>query len=214
MALRARGAQLHVTTMKRMILAGLIGVSGLFATARAQEKFSQAVRPEEFVAAGLSKLSPEERARLDALVEAYKSGALAAARAEVATAAAARATAEQKAAKAEAEVVATKAAAAAKSKPAGEGFLAKAKVLLTPGTEVEYETVQTKLLGEFRGWQTGTVFNLENGQRWRVESGSYTTPPETGPLKVRIVPGLMGSFFLEIEGVRQKPKIKFVGGGK
>jgi hypothetical protein len=31
---------------------------------------------------------------------------------------------------------------------------------------------------------------------------------------VRIVPGLMGSFFLEIEGVRQRPKIKFVGGGK
>jgi hypothetical protein len=77
--------------MKRMILAGLIGASGLFATARAQEKFSQAVRPEEFAAAGLSKLSPEERARLDALVEAFKSGALAAARAEVATAAAARA---------------------------------------------------------------------------------------------------------------------------
>lgn len=183
-------------------------------TARAQEKFSQAVRPEEFAAAGLSKLSLEERARLDTLVEAYKSGALAAARAEVATAAAARATAEQKAAKAEAEVVATKAAAAAKPKPTGESFLAKAKVLLTPGTEVEYETVQTRLLGEFQGWQTGTVFNLENGQRWRVESGSYITSPEAGPRKVRIVPGLMGSFFLEIEGVRQRPKIKFVGSGK
>ena len=186
---------------------GLIGAGMWVVTSRAQEKFSQAVRPEEFAAAGLSKLSPEERARLDALVEAYKSGALAAARAEVATA-------EQKAAKAEAEVVATKAAAAAKPKPAGEGFLAKAKVLLTPGTEVEYETVQTRLLGEFQGWQTGTVFNLENGQRWRVESGSYITSPEAGPRKVRIVPGLMGSFFLEIEGVRQRPKIKFVGGGK
>lgn len=203
MALRAEGARLYVTAMKRMILAGLIGAWGLFATAWAQEKFSQAVRPEEFAAAGLTKLSAEERARLDALVAAYKSGALAAAHAEVA-----------KAAAAVAEVVAAKASVAAKSKPAGEGFLAKAKVLLTPGTEVEYGTVQTKLLGEFRGWQTGTVFNLENGQRWRVESGSYNTPPEAGPLKVRIVPGLMGSFFLEIEGVRQKPKIKFVGSGK
>jgi hypothetical protein len=214
MALRAQCVPAQVTLMKRLLLMGLIGAGMWVVTARAQEKFSQAVRPEEFAAAGLSKLSPEERARLDTLVEAYKSGALAAARAEVATAAAARATAEQKAAKAEAEVVATKAAAAAKPKPTGESFLAKAKVLLTPGTEVEYETVQTKLLGEFRGWQTGTVFNLENGQRWRVESGSYITSPEAGPRKVRIVPGLMGSFFLEIEGVRQRPKIKFVGGGK
>lgn len=201
--------------MKRLFFAGLIGVTGWVVSARAQERFSEAVRPEEFAAAGLAKLSAEERARLDALVAAYKSGALAVARAEVAAAAAARVVAEKKAANAEAEVVATKAAAAAvKPKPAGESFLARAKVLLTPGTEVEYETVQTKLLGEFRGWQTGTVFNLENGQRWRVEGGSYTTPPEAGPLKVRIVPGLMGSFFLEIEGVRQRPKIKFVGGGK
>jgi hypothetical protein len=212
MALRAQCVQAQVTLMKRLLLMGLIGAGMWVVTARAQEKFSQAVRPEEFAAAGLSKLSPEERARLDTLVEAYKSGALAAARAEVATAAAARATAEQKAAKAEA--VATKAAAAAKPKPTGESFLAKAKVLLTPGTEVEYETVQTRLLGEFQGWQTGTVFNLENGQRWRVESGNYITSPEAGPRKVRIVPGLMGSFFLEIEGVRQRPKIKFVGSGK
>lgn len=212
MALRAQCVQAQVTLMKRLLLMGLIGAGMWVVTARAQEKFSQAVRPEEFAAAGLSKLSPEERARLDTLVEAYKSGALAAARAEVATAAAARATAEQKAAKAEA--VATKAAAAAKPKPTGESFLAKAKVLLTPGTEVEYETVQTRMLGEFQGWQTGTVFNLENGQRWRVESGNYITSPEAGPRKVRIVPGLMGSFFLEIEGVRQRPKIKFVGSGK
>ena len=63
-----------------MIWAGLIGVAVLAGTVRAEEKFSQAVRPEEFAAAGLAKLTAEERSRLDALVEAYKTGALAAAR--------------------------------------------------------------------------------------------------------------------------------------
>jgi hypothetical protein len=53
--------------MKRLLLMGLIGAGMWVVTARAQEKFSQAVRPEEFAAAGLSKLSPEERAQLRAL---------------------------------------------------------------------------------------------------------------------------------------------------
>ena len=45
-----------------------------------EENFSSAVRPQDFSAAGLAKLSPAELARLDALVRDYKSGALVAAR--------------------------------------------------------------------------------------------------------------------------------------
>lgn len=201
--------------MKRAFFAGLLTMVALVGAARAQEKFSQAVRPEDFAAAGLGKLSAEERARLDALVEAYGSGALAAAKREAAVATEARAAAEGKAAQAEREVVAVKTAAVKeREKKSAEGFFSKAKVLLKPGTEVEYETVETSLPGDFRGWETGTVFTLGNGQRWQVLSGSYVAGTEAGPRKVKIVPGVMGSFFLEIEGVRQKPKVKFVGGGK
>ena len=85
--------------------------------------FSKAVRPEEFSAAGLAKLSPDELARLDALVRDFKGRIviaavapekpaianddlavrLAAAKHEAAVAEAARVAAEAKAAKAEAE---------------------------------------------------------------------------------------------------------------
>jgi hypothetical protein len=211
MTLRAVTRGVHVARMKRTLFVGLLWVA-LAGAASAEEKFSRALRPEDFAAAGLGKLSAEERSKLDALVEAYGSGALAAAQREAAVAVEARAAAEAKAVQAESDAKAAK-TAAAKEKESG-GFFSRAKVLLKPGTEVEYETVETRLMTPFRGWDVGTVFTLENGQSWRVESGSYATPPEPGPRKVRIMPGVMGSFFLEIEGVRQKPKVKFVGGGK
>lgn len=220
--------------MKRWIFSGLIAVAALVVSARAQDKFSQTVRPEDFAAAGLAKLTPEERARLDVLIDAFKRGAtvpaddmaaqLAAAQRATEAAAAARVAAEERANKAERaaeEAKAVNVAAAKekerekeKAKAEGGGFFAKAKVLLKPGTEIEYEKVETRLMGDFRGWRDGTVFTLENGQRWQVQGGSYSTPPEPGPRKVVIVPGLVGAFFLEIEGVRQKPKVKFIGNGQ
>jgi hypothetical protein len=208
MTLRAQRVPAQVAAMKRLLLMGLIGAGMWVVTARAQEKFSQAVRPEDWATAGLTKLSPEEWARLDALVEAYKSGVMAAARAEVAAAAAARAVAEKKAARAEAEVVATKAAA---PKPAGEGFLAKAKVLLSPGTEIEYATVASRIAGDFSGWEGRAVLTLENGQRWQIANGgTYTTPVLPSP-NVKIVPANLGGFWLTIEGVANRVKVLPLG---
>jgi len=196
--------------MKRWLWTGLLAVSVCTGVARAEEPFSQAVRPADYAAAGLAKLTPEERSRLDTLVEAYKSGALANARREAETA---RIAAETRAAKAERAVEEAK-AEVTKAKKAEPGFLARAKVMLTPGTEIEYATVETRFLGEFRGWDNGTVFALENGQRWQVLGSSYVSPPEPGPKRVKVAPGVLGSFFLEFEGVRQRPKVKFVGATK
>ncbi|MBC7368231.1 MAG: hypothetical protein H7343_15700 [Undibacterium sp.] len=211
-----------------------MAATAMVATARAQQKFSQTVRPEDFAAAGLPKLTPEERARLDVLIEAFKGGAtvstdvmaagLAVAQRAAEAAAVARVAAEARASKAERAAEEAKAANVAaaegeerkkeRAKAEGRGFFAKAKVLLKPGTEIEYEKVETRLLGDFRGWSDGTIFSLENGQRWQVQGGNYSMPPEPGPRRVVIVPGLVGAFFLEIEGVRQKPKVRFVGGEK
>jgi len=190
--------------MNRSVFAGLVLGLLLLPTGRAQEKFSQVVRPEDYAAAGLGKLTVEERARLDALVELYRS----------------RASSSDPAAPANKPVAAqregqnVKAAAAVKEKESGIGFLAGAKVLLKPGTEIEYVKVETRLVGDFQGWKVGTIFALENGQRWRVIESSYSTGPEAGPHKVTIVPGVLGSFFLQIEGVRSRPKVKFIDDGK
>jgi hypothetical protein len=201
--------------MKRWLLTGLAWAAGAGLLPAQEAKFSQAVTRDDFVAAGLAKLSPEELARLDRLVQAYGNGALEAARVAAATAAEARAAAEAKATKAEAELETAKATAAAetaaraKEKPKAEspGFFAKAKVLLAPGTEVEYGEIESRIAGDFAGWEGHTIFTLENGQRWRVANGgSYYSPAVSRP-KVKIFPAALGGFWLQIEGVNPRVKV-------
>ncbi len=171
---------------------------------RAEEAFSKAIRPEDFTAAELDKLSPEALARLDALVQAYKSGAVAKARAE----------AEAQAAKAAAAVAAAaakeKAMEKEKEKAASPGFFAKAKVLLMPGTKIEYSELESRLVGNFTGWEGRKVFTLENGQHWQVANGGeYFSPPVPNP-KVKITPAALGGFWMTIEGTGVRVRVKSV----
>jgi hypothetical protein len=197
--------------MKQMLAIGLVWAAGATAVRGAEDAFSKSVRAEEFSAAGLAKLSSVELAKLDALVGAFKSGALASARNEIAVAAEARAAAEAKVARVEAESRAVKAEAAradaAKEKTSEVGLLAKAKVLLTPGTEVEYATVESRIAGDFKGWEGRAVLTLENGQRWQIANGGlYSTPPVPSP-KVKIVPASLGGFWMTIEGVSTRVRV-------
>ena len=183
-----------------------------------EESFSKAVRAADFSVAGLAKLSPDELARLDALVRDYKSGALLAAKREAEAAEKARAAAEARAAKSAAEAQAANAAAsarAAKGEPAqpSESFLTKAKKVLVPaGTQVEVAAIESRLVGEFEGWQGKAIFTLENGQRWQMaNAGSYYSPVIKNPA-VKISPAALGGFWLTIEGVSQRVKVVQVGG--
>jgi len=189
---------------------GLLQASSL----AAEPPFTRQLSPEDFAAAGLNKLTPAERERLDALIARRGSEDLSQARAEANRAKAERALAETKAAEAAAKAAALAAAPTPTPAPAASaapraGWLSK--VTLKPGTAVEYETVETALVGDFSGWSVGTLFTLSNGQRWRVVNGSYVAPKDSTPRKVRIVPGVLGSFFLEIEGIRSRPKVAFAG---
>jgi hypothetical protein len=188
--------------MKRLLWLGVFA-AGAVALPAAEEAFSKTVRGEEFSAAGLGKLSPAELARLDTLVRDYKSGALLAARREAEAAAQARAAAEVRASQAEA-----RAESVAREKKNEPGLLTKAKVLLTPGTKVEYEVTESRIVGEFRGWESRTIFTLENGTRWKIlNGGSYYTPAVQGP-KVTVTPaGFGGGFWLDIEGVNQRVRV-------
>ena len=182
--------------MKSWLATGVIGMMVALVGARAEEAFSKAIRPEDFAAAELTKLSPEALARLDALVQAYKSGAVTAARVE----------AEAQAAKVAAETAARE-QAKEKEKAAAPGFFAKAKVLLAPGTQVEYGEIESRIAGEFAGWSGRTVFTLENGQRWQVANGgSYYSPVVASP-KVKVFPAALGGFWMKIEGVNPRVKV-------
>ncbi|QNP41279.1 hypothetical protein [Lysobacter solisilvae (ex Woo and Kim 2020)] len=72
------------------------------------------------------------------------------------------------------------------------------------------EPVTSAVKGEVRGWEKGTVFELENGQRWRVIEGDYyATKPLSNP-KATVRPGVFSSWYLQIEGIGIGAKVKRV----
>ena len=216
----------------RMVLLGIVTW-----TAGTAAEFSKTISPEEFAAAGLSKLTPEELARLDALVQGQRSTAVARVEAETTKKVEAETTKrveEETTRKVEAETTkrveaeTTKKVKAeiaalppppvpANTAPAAQSgsLLNRLRVVLTPGTDIEYEKVETELVGPFRGYDPGTVFTLSNGQRWRVIQGTYWSSAKNADKvrKVVIEPGVLGSFYLRIEN-GGRPKVTFVGGAK
>ena len=70
--------------------------------------------------------------------------------------------------------------------------------------------VTSTLKGEFRGWEAGTVFELANGQRWRVLEGEYYTSTRLQNPKVTVRPGLLSSWYIQIEGVSIGAKVRRV----
>ncbi len=195
--------------MKKRVAIVLGWATVLAAGVAAEAAFSKVVPPGDFSAAGLGKLSREELARLDQLVRDYQRGALAAAQrdVDVAEAKVAQAEAQTRAARAEASKTAQAQGDASKEKKTEGGLLAKAKVLLTPGTEIEYATVESRIAGDFTGWDGRAVLTLENGQRWQIANGgNYSTPPLPRP-KVTIVPASLGGFWMTIEGVTNRVRV-------
>lgn len=169
--------------------------------ARADDSFTKSLSPADFDAAGLAKLTPDELARLDALVRGQQSGAVRKATEETAKAVTASVT----------QQVQAEDRKAAATQAAPQGFAERMKVLLRPGTEIEYTTLDAVLLPPFNGWQRGTVFTLSNGQRWAAsDNDQYWAPRTDKPIHVRIVPGALGSFFMEIEN-GGRPKVRYLG---
>ncbi len=172
----------------------------LAVSARAQDSFTRSLPLADFQAAGLGKLSPDELSRLDALVRGRQAGAVS------------KAT-EETTRKVEATVreqVHAEDRAAAQGQ-ASAGIIDRMKVILKPGTEVDYTTLDAMIPSGYSGWHTGSVFTLTNGQQWTVtESGEDYTTPTGRPVRVKIIPGSMGSFFMEIEGAG-RVRVKFRG---
>ena len=244
------------TMLYRLTLAfALLG--GSLLRADDAESFTKSLSPAEFAAAGLDKLTPEQLAKLDALVRARQSGVVAKTKEETAKAVAdtvreqtKKEVAEQVRAETTAEVTkavteqvraqtteevtravtekvrqetAKQVAAevrqqtqaedkkAAEQKAASAGIIDRFKVVLKPGTEIEYTTLDTTIEGPFHGWEKGSIITLTNGQRWVVTDDDHYWAPSTGkPVHVRIVPGILGSFFMEIER-GGRPRVKFYG---
>jgi hypothetical protein len=149
-----------------------------FALAQQAPPIQQAMSAEEFRAAGLDKLSAEELARLNAWLDR---------RVEQETAVAAAAAAEQAREEGRKEVV-----------EKNRGFFHF-------GSE---EPIVASIDGEFNGFGKGRRYRLDNGQVWeQTDSSTLAGVRRTNP-GVRIRPGLMGAWYLRIDGYNTQAKVQ------
>ena len=64
--------------------------------------------------------------------------------------------------------------------------------------------IESRIVGEFRGWGGGTIFQLENGQLWQQsnpESYKLAEPMPNPP--VAIVKSRIGGYVMSVEGCPQ-----------
>ena len=178
-----------------------LAVLGLFVTvARAADEarpFSQTLSAAQQQALGLAALTPEQRVALDAAIAAYARGEK-----TVAVAAAVQQVerrAEEKVKQAEQKAAAT--AVEDYKKKSEPGVIARTLEKFKRTTEeAKVERITARVVGEFRGWQGGTYFPLENGQVWRqVGTDIYELPP-VPQAEVEIVQSSNGYWRLKYGG--------------
>ena len=156
-------------------------------------EFTKNLTPENLRASGLSKLTPEELAQLEVLIEAYKAGAV------------------EKAV----EATPPPTAATTKARQETRGILPDwvgALVTLKRAENApakKQQALESRIAGDFAGWNGRTSFKLENGQVWaQVNTDAYPYTPALKSPKVRIFPATFGTFWLEIEGVGQRCRVR------
>ncbi|MGH6628781.1 MAG: hypothetical protein ACREB3_03515, partial [Burkholderiales bacterium] len=205
-ARKSSGSQLQITLPRRVGsrkqsgMKNLLTLAGLFTLTllvRADEDFTKSLTPDELAATGLAKLSTDELARLKAVVERYKSGEIAVVQQQ----------AEVKVAAAEAKVrEAATAPSADKRKPSW--LMALITLKKVEDKPDKAEAFDTRIEGDFKGWTGHTTFKLDNGQVWQQNGDdSYYGDLMHSP-KARIYPGALGSYWMDIEGIRQRVKVK------
>ena len=71
------------------------------------------------------------------------------------------------------------------------------------------EPIQARLQGEFRGFQKGRRYRLDNGQTWvQTDDASLAGVRKTNPA-VSIKPGMVGNaWYLSIEGYNTRAKVQ------
>lgn len=79
----------------------------------------------------------------------------------------------------------------------------------TAGDTKARNTVTSTIVGNFNGWDAGSILTLQNGQKWRVTDGSSLTVRKTmvDP-EVTVKPGFLGSWTLKVRGYNTNAKVE------
>ncbi len=69
--------------------------------------------------------------------------------------------------------------------------------------------IESRIRGEFRGWKgSQTVFELENGMVWKSTDPAAKLAVNLQDPVVRLTPGFMGAWFLQVDGYNAKVRVK------
>ena len=183
-----------------------LGLLVLAILAKAETGFLKTLPAEDFATAGLQKLTPEELARLETFVQRYKAGEVA----EVRQQAEARALVSRQEAGKRIVAAGTKVGEAeAKARKQPGWFTALITLNRASEKPEKEEPLESRLAGDFDGWNGRSVFHLENGTRWlqQNKTDTYIFLPVLHSPKVKIKPAAIRGFWLEIEGVNLQVRV-------
>jgi len=74
-----------------------------------------------------------------------------------------------------------------------------------PGLDVE--TIHSRLKGSISNWEPGTVFELENGQKWKVLKGYMKLRKPMDAPEILVIPGMAGRWFLQVDEDLPKARV-------
>ena len=143
-----------------------------------QGDLQQQMSPAEFKAAGLDKLNAAELATLNRWLQG------------------------------KVEAATTEAVAAVREEAREEGrqeVIVKNRGFFDFGSN---EPISGVLQGEFRGFGKGRIYVLDNGQQWEQTDTTSVSGVRKQSPKVSISPGVMGVWYLKVEGVNTQPKVR------
>jgi hypothetical protein len=69
------------------------------------------------------------------------------------------------------------------------------------------EPIRSRVKADISGWEPGYVFELENGQQWKVLKGKMTLPKTLKSPEILIVPGIAGRWFLQVSEDLAKARV-------
>jgi hypothetical protein len=174
----------------------------VFAAAAAAEQpyvdLEKRLNAEELRATGLDTLTPAQLALLNRLLrdDTKKVVETVKAEAEVAQAAKIEAVKAEASAQQAVQVEAAKAEAMREASEPGGKFFGH-----------DESPIKSRLKGSITSWEPGTVFELENGQRWKVLKGSLTLRKTLESPEVQVIAGIAGRWFLEVDEDMPKARV-------
>lgn len=69
------------------------------------------------------------------------------------------------------------------------------------------QPIKSRLKGTVTGWEIDTIFELENGQRWKVLKGNMKLRKPMQSPDIIVVPGIAGRWFLQVDEDLPKARV-------